>query len=303
MTLAGLYVPMITPFDAAGNVALGSLEKLAHLVLDEGATGIVALGTTAEAAALSEDEQRAVTGVAVEVCRERGAQLLVGASTHPALQRLRDIPEVTAALCLVPPFVRPGEAGVLAHFTHLATAGIPLVVYHVPYRTGQPLAAHALGRLAGISGIVGVKYSACGIDGETVAFLADPPPGCAVLGGDDPFISPMLAMGAHGGILASAHVATARFAELLKAWQDEQAQRARSLGHRLAKLSAALFSEPNPTVIKAVLHARGDIESPAVRLPLVAPHPGSAETAMRLLEECEADLRTYRSPVVDGAVE
>jgi 4-hydroxy-tetrahydrodipicolinate synthase len=290
MTLTGLYVPLITPFDANGEVALAALEKLAHVVLDEGATGLVALGTTGEATALSHDEQRAVVDVAAQVCRERGAQLLVGADTTQALQGLRDRPEVTAALCLVPPFVRPGEAGVLAHFAHLATTGVPLVVYHIPHRTGQQLSTHALGRLAAIPGVVGLKYAEAGIDAETVALLADPPPGCAVLGGTDAFISPLLAMGAHGGILACAHVATARFAELIGSWQRGDAQRARTLGHRLAKLALALFAEPNPTVIKAVLHARGAIPTSSVRLPLVAARPDSVSTALQLLEECDADL-------------
>src|SRR5215218_4125738 len=111
MTLTGLYVPLITPFDADGEVALAALEKLAHVVLDEGATGLVALGTTGEPAALTDEEQRAVVAVAAGVCRERDAQLLVGANTTQALQGLRDLAELTAALSLVPPFIRPGEAG------------------------------------------------------------------------------------------------------------------------------------------------------------------------------------------------
>jgi hypothetical protein len=37
--------------------------------------------------------------------------------------------------------------------------------------------------------------------------------------GDDAFVSPLLALGAHGGILASAHLDTERFAELVRAWQ------------------------------------------------------------------------------------
>ena len=216
------------------------------------------------------------------MCRERGAQLLVGANTAEALRALRDRPEVVAALSLVPPFVRPGEAGVLAHFTHLAAASpVPLVVYHVPYRTGQHLSADALRRLADLPGVVGVKYAVGGIDADTVALLADPPAGFAVLGGDDAFISPLLALGAHGGILASAHVATAQFVELVDAWRAGDVTRARALGHRLAALSAALFAEPNPTVIKAVLHAHGRIPTPAVRLPLLPAGPDTTHAALR----------------------
>ncbi|WP_375154470.1 dihydrodipicolinate synthase family protein [Nocardia cyriacigeorgica] len=43
---AGLVVPLITPFTADGELAPEALEHHAHQVLDDGATGIVALGTT-----------------------------------------------------------------------------------------------------------------------------------------------------------------------------------------------------------------------------------------------------------------
>jgi 4-hydroxy-tetrahydrodipicolinate synthase len=188
---------------------------------------------------------------------------------------------VVAALTAVPAFVRPGEAGTLAHLTHLAgRSPVPLVVYDVPYRTGQYLSAGTLLALAAVPGIVGVKYAAGGINADTLALLADPPAGFAVLGGDDPFISPLLALGAHGGILASAHLATAEFAELIAAWQVGDVAAARAAGHRLVPLSTALFAEPNPTVIKAVLHAQGRIPSPGVRLPLLPAHPDSIPSAL-----------------------
>lgn len=285
MTLTGVYVPLITPFDGTGAVALGALETLAHEVLDGGAAGLVALGTTAEPASLDAAEQRDVVDLVARVCRERSAELLVGASTVAAVTALRGRPEVTAALSLVPPFLRPGEAGVIAHFTALAAASpVPLVVYHVPYRTGQHLSAGAIRTLAGLAGVAGIKYAVGGIDAGTTELLADPPAGFAVLGGDDIVISPLLALGAHGGILASAHLATAGFAELAEAWHSGAAGRARTLGHRLAALSGALFAEPNPTVIKAVLHAHGRIPAASVRLPLVAAAPGTVQSALRHAE-------------------
>ena len=284
MTLTGLYVPLITPFDDSGAVATDALTGLAHQVFDAGATGVVALGTTAEPDALTDAERRTVVDVVAQVCRQRSARLLVGAHTATALRALAHRPEAAAALCLVPPFLRPGEEGVLAHFAHLAsTSPVPLVAYHVPYRTGQRLGADALRRLAGLPGVIGVKHAVGGIDATTVGFLADVPPGFAVLGGEDVVLSPLLALGAPGGIVASAHVATADFVALVDAWHTGDAGRARPLGHRLAALSAALFAEPNPTVIKAVLHAQGRIPTPAVRLPLLPAGAATTEEALRLL--------------------
>jgi 4-hydroxy-tetrahydrodipicolinate synthase len=83
----------------------------------------------------------------------------------------------------------------------------------------------------------------------------------------------MLALGAHGGITASAHLATADFAGLISAWYAEDSAAARPLGHRLSRLSATLFAAPNPTLIKAALHSQARITSPHVRLPLLPSPP------------------------------
>lgn len=280
----GMYVPLVTPFDAEGAVAFEALERLAHEVLDAGASGLVALGTTAEPASLTPGEQSAVQERIARVCRERAATMMVGASTVRAVQALHGT-EATVALSLVPPFQRPGEAGTVAHFEALAAASpVPLIVYHVPYRTGQPLSAAAIRQLARIPGIAGIKYAAGTIDATAVDLLTDPPPGFSFLGGDDALISPLLALGAHGGILASAHLATRQFADLATAWSAGDAATAQGLGRRLAPLSAALFAEPNPTVIKAVLHARGRIPTPDVRLPLLPAAPASLATATKYLD-------------------
>jgi 4-hydroxy-tetrahydrodipicolinate synthase len=296
MLLSGLYVPLITPFDAAGAVARRALEALANEVLDAGARGLVALGTTAEPGALTAAEQRAVTDVAAGVARERGAQLIVGAHDQAALRALGGRPGVTAALSVVPPFVRPGEAGVLAHFARLAAGSpVPLVVYDVPYRTGQYLSAAALLQLAAIDGVAGLKYAPGGISADTIALLAARPAGLAILGGDDPFISPLLALGAHGAILASAHLATGAFARLVALWAVGDAAAARDLGGRLSALSTALFAEPNPAVIKAALAAAGRIPTAAVRLPLLPAGPGSTAAALRCAEQVSPAPRPARS--------
>ncbi|HEX5200421.1 dihydrodipicolinate synthase family protein [Paractinoplanes rhizophilus] len=265
-----LYVPVITPFDDQGEVAWRSLEALAHELLTDGATGLVALGTTAEPGSLTTAERRDVLDLLAAVCREHGAPLIVGANDPDQLRVLADRPAVTGALSLVPPFLRPGPEGVRAHFEHLAALSpVPLVVYHVPYRTAQPLPAAALHRLAAIPNVTAIKLAPGAIDADVVAFLASPPPDLTILAGDDVLLSPLLAMGAHGGILACAHVDTASYARLIAAWRQGDLAAARALGHRLATLSAALFAEPNPTVIKAVLHADGRIPTANVRRPLV----------------------------------
>lgn len=48
-----LYVPVITPFAEDGSLAVDALRLLAAQLLESGATGLVALGTTGEPSALT----------------------------------------------------------------------------------------------------------------------------------------------------------------------------------------------------------------------------------------------------------
>jgi 4-hydroxy-tetrahydrodipicolinate synthase len=289
-SLRGIFVPLVTPFAADGHVALDALESLAANVLDEGASGLVALGTTGEPATLDADEKCAVIEVCAAACRARNASLIVGTgdnntrATATALQELATHHEITAALVPVPYYTRPSEAGVLAHFTQLAaTSPIPLIVYHIPYRTGRSLRATTLRQLGQLPRVAAVKYATGDINAQTIDLLGDLPSDFAVLAGDDQFLSPLLALGASGGVLASAQLTTAPFVALISAWRNANHAAARELGAALARMSAAAFSEPNPTVIKGVLHAQGRIPTPDVRLPLLPAESDSVTQTMKLL--------------------
>ncbi|WP_336319792.1 4-hydroxy-tetrahydrodipicolinate synthase [Streptomyces lavendofoliae] len=288
-TLHGLYVPLVTPFTDDLRLDPDALARLADEALSSGAQGLVALGTTAEAATLTAEEKQTVVRICAAACRAHHAQLIVGVGTNDtaaavtALRRLAEGGEATAALVPAPPYTRPGEAGTLAHFTSLAEhGGLPLIVYDIPYRTGQPLSPGALHALGHLPEVVGVKYATGAIDAATMELLGRPAPGFAILGGDDAVISPLLAAGAQGGILASSNIRTADYAELIALWHSGATGPARRLGAELARLSAALFAEPNPTVIKAVLHAQGRIPTPAVRLPLLAASPDVVHRALNV---------------------
>jgi 4-hydroxy-tetrahydrodipicolinate synthase len=290
MELSGVYVPLITPFTPEGEVDTATLDRLAREVVADGAAGIVAFGTTGEPAVLEDAERRAVLDACAAVRRDTGATLVVGAGGSGTRRSAAEVaalaawPEVDAALVPVPAFVRPTEAGVVAHMAELASRSpVPLIVYHVPHRTARPLGVAALRELAALPGVVGMKHAVPALDADTVTLLADPPPGFAVLAGDDVMAAPLLALGAAGGILASAHLCTGRWVAMVDAWRAGDVARARDLGARLAPLAAALFAEPNPSVIKAVLHARGRIPAPDVRLPLLPADPTTVAAALHRL--------------------
>lgn len=246
--LEGVLVPLVTPFDEAGRVDLACLERLAAESLDAGAAGTVALGTTGEASALDDAERRQV---------------------------------VTASLTVVPYYVRPSEAGVLAHLTAVAErSAVPLVAYDVPYRTGRGLGATALLELAAHPGVVGLEQAVGGIDADTLRVLAEAPPSYAVLGGDDAYLLPVVLMGGAGAIAAAAHVRTADFVRMIGDGLAGRVAEARARAEALLPVVLALFAEPNPEVVKGVLHAQGRLPTPDVRMPLTNASTSAVDAAL-----------------------
>ena len=121
---------------------------------------------------------------------------------------------MTASLAVVPYYVRPSEAAIVAHFQAVAARSpVPLVLYNIPYRTGRGLGAAALLELAATDGIVGLKQAVGALDVDTLQLLAHAPDDFAVLCGDDAFLLPLLLMGArrrHRRLRAPVHRALRR---------------------------------------------------------------------------------------------
>jgi 4-hydroxy-tetrahydrodipicolinate synthase len=293
VNLRGVYVAAVTPFGRDGAVALDSLEGLVHGFLDAGAAGVVALGTTAEAAALEPDEKQAVIDVCAKVCVERSAQLIVGAGTNntaasvAAVEALRGTPALVAALSVVPYYVRPSEAGIIEHMKAVAAASpVPLVVYNIPYRTGRALGSASLLELADTPNIAGVKQAVGSIDLDTLEVLAGAPrEGFAVLGGDDAYLFPTVLMGGAGTVAASANIATERFVAMIECGLAGKLEEGRTLSEALLPLVKRLFAEPNPAVIKGVLHATGKIPTPSLRLPMTPASSAAVDAALAALEK------------------
>jgi len=275
LDLRGVWIPLITPFDAAGAVDAEAIERLCREYLDAGSAGIVALGTTGESAALDAHEKRVVIDACARVCSERGAPLVVGTgtnSTHTTIAAtiaLADVPAVVAALVVVPYYVRPSEAGIVAHMRAVAAESpVPIILYNIPYRTGRGLGAHALLELADIDGIAGLKQAVGGLDVGTLEVLANAPRDFHVLGGEDPFLFPTVLLGGSGGITAAAHVCTDRFVAMVECGLAGKLDDGRAHAEALLPVVQAGFAEPNPCVWKGVLHARGRIATADLRPPM-----------------------------------
>lgn len=277
LDLRGLWVPLVTPFDAAGRLDVAALRRLARRVLAEGARGVVALGTTGEPASLDERERRAVIDACVGVCAAAGRPLVVGVgssdtrATVAAVEGLAGLPAVVAALVVAPAYVRPSPAGVVAHYRAVAASGpVPIIAYHIPYRTGCSLTAEHLLQLAAIDGVVGLKQAVGGLDVDTLELLRRAPAGFGVLAGDDAFIAATILHGGVGAITAAAHLCTPAFTRLVDAALDGDLARVRPLAAALLPVVRAGAAEPSPALWKSALHRRGELATASVRLPLLA---------------------------------
>jgi 4-hydroxy-tetrahydrodipicolinate synthase len=283
----GLFPPLVTPFTEDDRVDVDSLETLAARVIDGGARGVVALATTGEATSLSAAERDAAVAACAAVCADKHAVLIVGAGTNDTRttverhEALAQVPGAAASLAVVPYYVRPSEAAIVRHFEFVAERSpVPVLIYNIPYRTGRGLGASALLELAAVDGIAGCKQAVGGIDGDTLTVLARAPDGFAMLCGDDPFIYPFTLMGGQGAIAASSSVATDRFAAMIEAALAGRIAEGRAHHEALLPLAQALFAEPSPAVIKAVLHAEGRIPTPNVRMPLANASHAATERAV-----------------------
>jgi 4-hydroxy-tetrahydrodipicolinate synthase len=291
LRLRGVFVPLITPFAADGSVAADAITRLCHEYLDAGVAGIVALGTTGEASSLDAAERQTVIDACAVACAERGAQLIVGAgsnntaTTVASVKALARTPALVAALVVVPYYVRPSDEGIVAHFRAVADASpVPLVLYNIAVRTGRNLSAAGVVEAAEHPNIAGIKQAATGLDLDTLTLLADVPDDFAVLGGEDPFLLPLVLMGGTGAIAASAHVCTERFVAMIDHGLSGDLQEARRHAVALLPVIESVFAEPNPGVFKAVLHAQGRIPTPDVRLPLVNASPSALHGALEAIQ-------------------
>ena len=276
---SGIWVPLITPF-ANGEVDHAALRALVRRYADAGIAGLVALGTTGEPAALDDAEQDAVLATILDEARAaahsthgadvRALPVLVGVSgNHTAsmkerIEQLNALP-IAGVLMAAPYYIRPSQAGIVGHFTALADASDkPVVLYDIPYRTGVRLELDTLLTLAAHPRIEAVKDCAGSLD-TTLALIRDGR--LQVLTGEDINIFNTLCLGGSGAIAASAHLRPERFVALYRALSTGRLDEGRRIFHELAPLIQALFAEPNPAPVKALLAAQGLIRD-ELRMPM-----------------------------------
>jgi 4-hydroxy-tetrahydrodipicolinate synthase len=287
LDISGVYTALVTPFSKDGaSVDFKSLGALIDQQLGAGVSGVVACGSTGEAATLSDAEYVEVVRFARE--RTSGKVPCVAGVSVSATARAVEMARVTAELgcdgilVATPPYNKPSQQGIIAHFRAIKAATmLPLIGYNIPGRSGVAILPSTLGALSRENLIVGIKESSGSVDAlaDTMTTVR---PECQVVSGDDSLALAVLAYGGVGFISASANVMPSEFVTLYQSWQKGDTRQAtRTQLEILAKIRA-LFVESNPVPAKTVLAQRGIIAESTARLPLV---PLSAESLEKVRSE------------------
>jgi 4-hydroxy-tetrahydrodipicolinate synthase len=268
MVWEGVHTALVTPF-RGGQVDLDCYRALCQRQLKAGVHGLVACGTTGETPTLSGSEWADLVRVAVE--SSAGAvPVTAGVGTNNTASTLERIEQAKAlgadaGLLVMPYYNKPSPDGLRAHVRACAAPGLPLVLYHVPGRTGQRVPPELLAELSHTRGVVAVK-EATGDLGYANTLLANTP--IAVLSGDDGTFFPLMALGGCGVISVISDLAPAATVALWEAAKVGDLCQARELHFGLLPVIDWLFHTTSPGPAKAALAAAG-LCANELRLPLV----------------------------------
>jgi 4-hydroxy-tetrahydrodipicolinate synthase len=281
LRISGSITALATPFTAAGEVDLDAWRRLLQLQLDGGTQGLVVAGSTGEAAALYDSEYDLLLRSAVELVAGR-IPVLAGtglANTAKTIEQTRRAAALgaDAVLVVTPPYVRPTQDGLIAHYRSVADdAGIPVVLYNVPGRTGCDLLPETAAVLAGHERIVGIKEARNDVE-RMNALLPLRDDGFAVLSGDDPTAARAMLAGADGLISVASNVMPRAFRRLCDLARAGKRADAEAWDARLHASCDFMGIEPNPIPVKAILSRMGI--GRGLRLPLTSLSPAHAELA------------------------
>lgn len=270
----GTGVALVTPFrKQQETVDFTRLEALIEHIINSKVDYIVALGTTSEAATMTESERAAVQEFIVETVSGRLPVVLgLGGNNTLSLSDTlarTNFDGIAGLLSVTPYYNKPNQRGLMAHYRTVAEASpVPVIMYNVPGRTGVNMTAETTLAIANeCPNIVGIKEASGNLP-QVMELLRNRPAGFRVISGDDVLTLPMLALGADGVISVMANALPKEMSDMVRYAMKGDLKKALPLHYRMLPLMNAIFEEGNPTGIKALLEAQGMITN-VLRLPLV----------------------------------
>ena len=265
-----LWTALVTPFEQSGAIDFASLARIARQQAAAG-NGILLLGSTGEALALSDEQQYAIVKYVCELNLDTPLMIGVGGfqlgSQIAWMERCNQLP-IAAYLLGAPLYAKPGVKGQHHWFESLLNASEhPCMLYNVPSRSGISLAPQALAALQSHPNCWALKEAS----GDIEQFLEyrQMCPEVTLFSGEDALMPYLAVAGAAGLVSVAANAWPVPTHLYVEQCLSGDINTTNTLFHVWKEAIASLFSVVNPVPVKVLMHNNGDIDSPNLLPPLI----------------------------------
>lgn len=284
--ISGHGVAMITPFNSNLSVDFDSISDITNNLLKNGVDFLVVLGTTSESPTIKKEEKREIIDHITSLNSNR-VPLVLGLGSNSTEQVLEDLEyynleSFDALLSVTPYYNKPNQNGLYYHYKSIAINSIlPIILYNVPARTGVNILPNTVCKLANdFKNIIGIKEASNDIN-QAKELLSICPNDFIVLSGEDQLAVPMINLGAKGLISVIGNAMPKKCSEMVNLALNKDTEKAKIIQSQISNLIQMIFSEGNPTGIKALLNILNFCEN-KLRLPLT---PASNKLFKELKDE------------------
>ena len=288
--LHGVHTALITPMKD-GEVSYGDLDKLISTQIAGSVSGLVPCGTTGESPTLSKDEHIEVIQKTIDITQGK-LPVIAGTGANSTKEALfltekADKAGADAFLVVAPYYNKPSQEGLFQHFSQIAErTEKPIVLYSIPSRCGIEISTQTVLRLRDKFPHVCALKEAGGRSSKVSETVVALDSDFTVLSGDDGLTLPFISCGAQGVVSVASNLIPQTVASLVTEAMNGRFSEAREIHLENYQFFTDIFCEPNPVPIKTLMHLKGIISSPEVRLPLCPPMPSN----MELLKEISLSL-------------
>jgi len=293
MKLQGIFAPITTPFDHAGNIYAAKLQHNIEKWNRTTLAGYVVIGSTGESVLLTAEEKVELWEM---VARHAAPEKLLIAGT--GVESVRETVSLTnraadlgykAALVKTPHYYKNllarADAQTLYYRAVADQARIPVIIYNFPQATALDIPASAVVELSHHPNIIGIKESSGNME-KVMQMMRESRPGFQVTVGSAPTLWPSLLMGATGAILAFANAAPYAAIAIWEAYRMREEEAGRDWQNRIARAAMLVTTKYGIPGLKHAMDLNGYYGGPP-RLPLSVPTP----EAKREIEEAFQDLK------------
>lgn len=221
----GVATALYTPFDPTNkSVDYGAFSRLINRQLSAKVNALVVLGTTGEAATITEEERREIIKFCVKEVNGR-IPLIVGSGsncTATAVKFSREAEESGAdgLLVVTPYYNKCNDDGLYAHYSAVAkSTSLPIIVYNVPTRTGFNVKPIVYRKLAEIDNVVAIKEANC-CDEQLNGVLDNVKDILAVYCGSDDKLIDVLRRGGKGTISVASNIIPSKIVDYISGFEN-----------------------------------------------------------------------------------